>query len=356
MISEIKLHNYKSFIDQKIETAPLTVLTGLNSSGKSSVIKAVKMIKESYTAAEHFDRVYNIPALKSKLTKENFFSVAVTIGDVCYRNDITDISLGSWVFETKAYSTHDIAHDTIHGVNNDKKTNLDAIHYLSADRYGPRNTLPRGNADMVDSVGEFGEYAISFLEKNHYSPVPEKLRLNNNSINLQEVINDWLNVITPDVELEYFFNTTTNEYAITYNGINPVDTGFGLSAALPVLLSLLCFNTGSVLLIENPEVHLHPAAQSKFGKLLAKSASLGQQIIVETHSDHIIDGIRIAVLEHEINYTDVKFHFFKRDGFEKPTEVITPVLDERGKLSEWPDGFFDQSLKDKAVLARRNNG
>ena len=344
MISEIRLHNYKSFIDQKIETAPLTVLTGLNSSGKSSIIKAIKMIKESYLkdlTAGDFDKAYNIQALKSKLTKYNSLSISLLMDDIRYGLDISDISDTGWF-------------SYVNDIKNDKRMDIASIHYLSADRYGPRNTLPRGNIDMLDSVGELGEYAISFLEKNHYYPVPEKLRLNADSVNLQEVINDWLNVITPGAELEYFFNTTTNEYAVTYNGINPVDTGFGLSASLPVLLSLLCFNSCSILLIENPEIHLHPAAQSKFGKLLAKSASLGNQIILETHSDHIIDGIRIAVLEHEITCTDVKLHFLKRDNFEKPTEVITPVLDENGKLSEWPDGFFDQSLKDKAVLARRN--
>ena len=344
MISEIRLHNYKSFIDQKIETAPLTVLTGLNSSGKSSIIKAIKMIKESYLkgfTAGDFDKAYNIQALKSKLTKDNFFSISLIIDGIQYRRDITNISDMGWSSD-------------VYDIKNDKRINTASIHYLSADRYGPRNTLPRGNIDMLDFVGELGEYAIAFLEKHEYYSVPGKLRLTDDLVSLQEVINDWLNVITPGVKLEYSFNSTTNEYAITYSGINPVDTGFGLSAALPVLLSLLCFNAGSILLIENPEVHLHPAAQSKFGKLLAKSASLGNQIILETHSDHIIDGIRIAVLEHEITCTDVKLHFLKRDNFEKPTEVITPVLDESGKLSEWPDGFFDQSLKDKAVLARRN--
>lgn len=346
MISEIRLHNYKSFIDQAIETAPLTVLTGLNSSGKSSVIKAVKMIKESYLkgfTAGDFDRTYNIHALKSKLTKEDSLSLSMVIDGLVYRRDITHISAMGWTSD-------------VYDIMNDKRIDTASIHYLSADRYGPRNTLPRGNIDMLDSVGELGEYAISFLEKNHYYSVPERLRLNDDSVNLQEVINDWLSIITPDVELEYFSNATTNEYTIMYSGINPVDTGFGLSAALPVLLSLLCFNTGSILLIENPEVHLHPAAQSKFGKLLAKSASLGNQIIVETHSDHIIDGIRIAVLEHEIACTDVKFHFFSRDSFEEPTKVVSPIVDGSGKLSEWPDGFFDQSLKDKAVLTRRNNG
>lgn len=346
MISEIRLQNYKSFIDQKLEIAPLTILTGLNGSGKSSVIKAVKIIKESYLqgfTAGDFDKTYNIQALKSKLTKDDSFSVSMLIDGIPYRREVTRISESGW-------------NSSVDDIKNPKRIDTAFIHYLSADRYGPRNTLPRGNIDMLDFVGDFGEYAISYLEKNQYYTVPEKLRLNTDSENLQDVVNDWLNVITPGTKVEYSFNPTTQEYSITYSGITPVETGFGLSAALPVLLSLLCFKAGAILLIENPEVHLHPAAQSQFGKLLAQSASLGNQIIVETHSDHIIDGIRIAVLEHKIACADVKIHFLRRDDFEKPTEVISPILDENGKLSEWPDGFFDQALKDKAVLTRYNNG
>ncbi|QOW61701.1 AAA family ATPase [Treponema pedis] len=178
-----------------------------------------------------------------------------------------------------------------------------------------------------------GEYAISYLEKNRYYKVPESLRLKADSENLYGVFNDWLEVITPGVILNYFFNPATNEYSVTYNGITPLETGFGLSATLPVLISLLCCKGENVLLLENPEMHLHPAAQSQGGRLLVKSASLGNQIIIETHSDHIINGIRIAAMEHEIDCHDVIFHFLKRDDFEEPTEIIIPQIDERGKLS-----------------------
>ncbi|QOW61700.1 AAA family ATPase [Treponema pedis] len=79
MISEIVLHNYKSFIDQKIKTAPLTVLTGLNSTGKSSIIKAIKIIKVAYSqgvSVRNFDKIYNVFALKSKLVKgDSFFHI-----------------------------------------------------------------------------------------------------------------------------------------------------------------------------------------------------------------------------------------------------------------------------------------
>ena len=108
-----------------------------------------------------------------------------------------------------------------------------------------------------------------------------------------------------------------------------------------------------ILLIENPEAHLHPAAQSALGGLIAKSAANGKQIIVETHSDHIIDGIRIASKNNEIEKEDISILFFERQGVDTPSSVKNIKVLDNGKLNEWPNNFFDQNLKDKAILAKR---
>ena len=104
-------------------------------------------------------------------------------------------------------------------------------------------------------------------------------------------------------------------------------------------------------MIENPEAHLHPQGQTALGRLLAVGASCGLQLLVETHSDHLMDGIRIAVRDGELNAQDAQFHFFARstDG---ETEVETPKLAADGKLNFWPKGFFDQTLRNRARLAR----
>ena len=77
--------------------------------------------------------------------------------------------------------------------------------------------------------------------------------------------------------------------------LRPVHCGFGITQILPIIVAALSIPKGDLLLIENPEVHLHPAGQALMGQFLAEVAHSGIQVIVETHSDHILNGIRRAI-------------------------------------------------------------
>ena len=117
------------------------------------------------------------------------------------------------------------------------------------------------------------------------------------------------------------------------------NVGFGLSYTLPVIVALLA-PSDTLCLIENPEAHLHPRGQTKLAELAVRAAMAGVQIIAETHSDHFMDGVRIAVRNGLIRPEDVAFHYFDRDGGR--TTVSSPHVAADGRLSEWPAGFFDQ--------------
>lgn len=341
MISKLHLENFKTFLELNMDFSKLTVLTGKNSSGKSSVIQAIRILKEYCYRGDSYFYMQESPimTLKSKIAIADFMRL-------------------SFVYDEKKVSCRVSGNDSELLVDADNTLALtreeyDSISYISADRYGPRNFFEM-NSLISKNVGEKGENVFSFLEtnKNAYKIVPEVLRLNKENKILKDNINDWLNVITPGAELTY--TNYDNKYFPKYSGIAPVETGYGLSFSLPVIISLLFFDgdKDSVLLLENPEAHLHPAAQTEFGKLIAASASLGKQVILETHSDHIIDGIRIAVKESKLLPDDVKLYYFTKQNFEQETKIETPEIYEDGSLSYWPDGFFDQSLKDKSVLIR----
>ncbi|WRH65629.1 MAG: DUF3696 domain-containing protein [Planktothrix sp. GU0601_MAG3] len=98
----------------------------------------------------------------------------------------------------------------------------------------------------------------------------------------------------------------------------------------------------TLILIENPESHLHPKGQSHIGELLGIAASCGIQVVVETHSDHVLNGICLAVKRSEINYKDVQIHYFQREqrNEKMATEIISPNIDEDGRIDEWPEGFL----------------
>ncbi|MEI8641624.1 DUF3696 domain-containing protein [Pseudoalteromonas sp. Hal099] len=105
-----------------------------------------------------------------------------------------------------------------------------------------------------------------------------------------------------------------------------------------------------ILIIENPEAHIHPSGQKPaLGKLLAKAASSGIQVTLETHSDHVIDGIRISAKRKEIPHTDIIINYCKKD--EEGRTFVDPIkVSEKGKLSNWPTGFFDESIKNLREL------
>jgi predicted ATPase len=140
--------------------------------------------------------------------------------------------------------------------------------------------------------------------------------------------------------------------ATTYH--RPQDVGFGLTHVLPILTAALAANSANVLLIENPEAHLHPAGQSLMGQFLARVASAGVQVLLETHSDHVLNGVRRAVRDSMLAPHDVAIHFFQerdRAAANGSSQVVSPQIDSQGNIDHWPEGFFDQLDKDMSYFA-----
>jgi len=126
--------------------------------------------------------------------------------------------------------------------------------------------------------------------------------------------------------------------------------GFGLTYSLPILVACLSAPVGALLLIENPEAHLHPQGQTKLGELLAICASDGVQVIVETHSDHVLNGIRLAVKKDLLAAADVQLCYFTRDVKTGDCYIESPSVLPDGQLTNWPKGFFDQWEKSLDAL------
>ena len=164
------------------------------------------------------------------------------------------------------------------------------------------------------------------------------------------------------------------------NGFKPQNVGFGISYILPVLVTLLTARSGNIIIIENPEAHLHPHGQAEIGKLIAEVVSRGVQVFVETHSDHVINGIRVAVKKGLVKPEDVNIAFFERKphdvdevtrtvetqcgslcvskkGEGAHSEIYTEVhnikIDEKGSLSEYPTDFMDEWNIQQMKLFRR---
>jgi predicted ATPase len=144
-------------------------------------------------------------------------------------------------------------------------------------------------------------------------------------------------------------------FQYSYGLSNPrraTNVGFGITYTLPIIVAVLASEPGTLILIENPEAHLHPKGQSKMGELLALAASCGVQVVIETHSDHVLNGIRRVVHAGKLDHKDVQLHYFQRQEKEGQafTEVVSPRIKRSGRIDKWPDGFFDQMEKDLMEL------
>jgi predicted ATPase len=123
----------------------------------------------------------------------------------------------------------------------------------------------------------------------------------------------------------------------------PTNVGFGITYALPIVVSVLSARPGSLVLIENPEAHLHPRGQVKMGELLSQASAAGIQIILETHSDHVLNGIRLAVHGQKVDPANVALYHSKWRPAGKSPSLTLLNIDRNGRLSDWPEGFFDET-------------
>jgi len=174
-------------------------------------------------------------------------------------------------------------------------------------------------------------------------------------------VSGWLQQLSPGVRLDANALKGTDEVLLEFRYMGksrearsdtyrPTNVGFGLTYNLPIVVACLAAPPGALLLLENPEAHLHPRGQAALGELISKCANDGVQIIVETHSDHLLNSIRLAVKRKTIDESKVVLHFFQRSIETGEAFVQSPALFDNGRLSNWPEGFFDQWDKDVDAL------
>jgi predicted ATPase len=141
-----------------------------------------------------------------------------------------------------------------------------------------------------------------------------------------------------------------------------MNVGVGVSQVLPVVVLCLLADPGSVVLLEQPELHLHPAVQQRLGDFLLALAQSGRQLIVETHSEYLVSRLRLRLAQDQSDTLTnwISVVFAERD--EGETQFRTLQFDRYGGISDdvWPAGFFDQSAREyqdliTAALEKRRN-
>ena len=403
MLTNIKLENFKCFKELDLKCAPLTLLTGINGTGKSSVFQALVLLRQTIEERAWEDqRLFSRgPRIDLGPATEFLHGEASHIRFVLeidfYREDQANKYGDETSTLRQAYelidstSTFDQTFRFSRSSNqlvNEEGVEIDdflditdenreitmvkyppfggKLVYVNAERTGPRVTYPLSAfQDREESFGNNAELAWSYLSHHQWSTFDgdDPRFQGDEPQRLLDAVNMWLKEISPGTVVNLEGVPSTDQLVASFSFENskeapplqhrPTNVGFGLSYTLPVIVSLL-MPKETLCLIENPEAHLHPRGQSKIAELAARAAKAGMQVMVETHSDHFIDGIRIAVREGVLTPEDVVFHYFERQGNE--SVVRSPVIDSDGRLSEWPPGFFDQHEMNLVRLLRPIQG
>ena len=172
--------------------------------------------------------------------------------------------------------------------------------------------------------------------------------------------------VSPGLQLHFHGESTLDLVKLSYSFVarretssryRPTNVGFGVSYTLPVVVALLSAEPGDLLLLESPEAHLHPRGQAKLAELLSLAASAGVQVIVESHSDHIMNGVRVAVHQSKLRAEQVRFFYFRWNPDDKTgaTQVQEIKMDSEGRIGAWPDGFFDEIDRSLEILLTPKN-
>lgn len=367
MISSLTLKNFKCFRNLAVDLKPLTLLAGLNGTGKSSVIQSLLLLRQSHMSGDL--------GLGRFLLGGELADLG-TGGDLLFEDaELDEIGIGlSW---PAASGTNVPRFDFVflYDKKNDRlkldvrpsretlkrQPFLGRCAYVQADRLGPRKTLPLAESRARDAdMGARGEYVFNVLLEHGmtYLPTDDPRIRPGFPTHVLGQVDAWLQEISPGshLKIEEIRRADAALGAFTFDRSGDVATrpfratnvGFGLSYALPVIVALLVTPPEGLVLLENPEAHVHPRGQTRLGQLAARTARAGVQVILESHSDHVMNGVRIDIREGILSPTDAVFHYFSRAGSE--SVVSSPQLDSDGRLSDWPDGFFDQHDENLAEL------
>jgi len=373
MLRKITFKNYKPFKDQQeLNLKPITILIGKNSSGKSAVAKLPTLIENSLTGdfsgplllenkgvelgAEFKDLVFGrtrTGLLELGLYSENE-NLNVVIGSGTGTKDLPQIFSWELSNEFGVFKKDDTnKFSGIKLLSDDDRHSLMGLN-LNVDYIGPFRELPqRGfsnrSTSPIEKIGVKGELAYELLIQDALTT--EKVLVEKVSSWYEKNFEGWGIKVNVDKAPFYQIELTRNEGVLN---INIRDVGQGMSQALPLVIRAFMPALLEVLIIiEQPELHLHPAAHGDLAELFVESLKEGKKrFLIETHSQNFVLRLRRLVAEGILNRDDLAIYFVDFDS-EKGISKLLPInVDENGEVDCWPENIFNESF-DEALAIRR---
>lgn len=415
-ITKITVSGYKSIgREQFIEVRPLTILAGANSSGKSSMMQPLLLLKQTLEASYdpgalllsgpnvRFTSADQLLSRTARDKQSTSFSVSVEIGGPSITASFGKVTAKGLDLQQMVFSSGreditlraEMSHDDIASIipsslhhladsfpgqkgvtakwkvvrnrcflelqlaapgvldrtfsfggllpGSQAEQHIRGLIHLPGLRGNPERTYP---VTAVGSTfpGTFEKYVASVIARWY---AEDKRMIENLSNHLQKLGLTWKVMAKPvdDTQVELRLGRLPRPVrGGAQDLVNIADHGFGASQTLPVLVALLVAERGQLVYLEQPEIHLHPRAQTALASILVEAANRGVRVVAETHSSLLVLATQALVAEGHIHPSKVKLHWFARDH-EGLTEITSANLDRTGAYGNWPEDFAEVSLE-----------
>lgn len=342
MIQKLSIEHLKSINVLDMTCTSLNLLTGTNSSGKSTFIQAILLIFQNM---KH-------PGLNGDLVIMGDFMLDAKNSN-SYDNNIKIKLLDQdttgptiLIFPKDSY---DIETKTVtpnlslpHDLNVEKACSK--LHYLSCNRIGAKDIYLK-NYNLSNDIGANGNDALYYLQIHKRDSLNENLCKDTSSSTLETQVNYWLKyIINTEIFTEDIIGTDIikAEFSVkSTNSHHPRNVGSGVSYMISIIIMCLSSQEKDIIIIENPEIHLHPKAQSRICEFLYFIAASNRQLFIETHSDHVFNGIRAGIASSDMNKDLINVQFFELDN-NNNTKATKIEFGPSGRILNNIDDLFDQ--------------
>lgn len=397
-IKSISFENYKAFAErQTIQLKPITILIGKNSSGKSSIAKLFTLFENSLSGdideplllknhgvdlgSEFRDLVFG------RNTTPLIFEIVFYDGrrleiEVIQENLKYDLDIFKWElndlkvdYERENFYLDKDGNELkckFNGFiptqieNLDGESKIDDINFdefkIDVDYIGPFRFLPQRQFNLTGQInfkktGIKGENAYAMLgvskimETDLHKKVGEwyeqhfdgwKLIVDSNT---SSGVSQSFQVLLQKTQTRLETNELKHQDEIK---VNIVDVGQGMNQALPLIVRAYSKTEDSIIVLEQPELHLHPAAHGDLAELFAQSAKENNQTyVIETHSENILLRLRRLIVQNDFGFTkDDLVIYWVEDSENEGQQLLEITVDEEGVLSDWRDGVFNENVKE----------
>jgi len=406
-ITRISVKGFKSLAEEcSIEIRPLTILAGANSSGKSSIMQPLLMMKQTleatydpgalmidgpnvrFTSSEQFlshldgeiigkfsvglevkgslsfnETFISKPQSGMEITeisyknedsiiilwpdmkREEIIAVYPRWGRMKNRGDVLKTDRRRCFLELKDMfnNSNDESSFIVTGLSSAFSNAILSLIHVPALRGNPERNYKKTSVGPM-FPGTFEIYAASLIS--HWQAT-EDTRLNDLGTALELLGLTWKvsSKKVDDVSVEVTVGRLIHKTdSNSKDLVSIADVGFGISQIFPVIVALLTAQPGQLVYIEQPEIHLHPRAQMAMAKILADAANRGVKVVAETHSSLLLLGVQSLVAEGKLSPDKVKLHWFKRRPEDGVTEVSSADLDNAGAFGDWPEDFSSTEM------------